>query len=105
MVARRDAARYGKLVMVRLVVVAVALILGLAFHSRNHQVVTLDFYTSALDVPLSWVVVAALILGTLVGALALLPRLLRSRRALRRELKRASIIAPATPAVTAPDGH
>ncbi len=91
--------------MVRLVVVAVALILGLAFHSRNHQVVTLDFYTRTVDVPLSWVVVAALILGALVGALALLPRLLRSRRALRREMKRASIIAPSTPAGTAPDGH
>ena len=91
--------------MVRLVVVAVALILGLAFHSRNHQIVTLDFYMSTVDVPLSWVVVAALITGALVGALALLPRLLQSRRALRRELKRASIITPPTPAVIAPDGH
>ncbi len=91
--------------MLRLVLVVVALLLGLAFHSRNHQAVTLDFYTSKIDLPLSWVVVAALMLGALLGALTLLPRVLRTRRALRRELKRAKILAQATPSISPSDGQ
>lgn len=91
--------------MLRLLIVVVALILGLAFHSRNHQMVALDLYMSKVDVPLSWVVVAALMVGALMGAIALLPWLLRSRRALNRELKRVSILTHATPTVSTSDGH
>lgn len=91
--------------MLRLLLVLLALILGLAFHSRNHQAVTLDFYTGQVDVPLSWIVVAALMIGALLGVLALMPRLLTTRRALNRELKRTKILTHAAPAVSAPDGH
>lgn len=91
--------------MLRLLLVIFALILGLAFHSRNHQSVTLDFYTSKFDVPLSWVVVAALMIGALMGAVSLLPGLLSTRRALSRELTRTRILTQAAPAVSAPDGH
>jgi lipopolysaccharide assembly protein A len=91
--------------MLRLVLVGIALLLGLAFHSRNHQAVTLDFYASTIELPLSWLVVAALIIGALLGALTLLPRLLSVRRALRRELKRAQILAQAAPPTSPTDGH
>lgn len=106
--------------MLRLVVVIVALVLGLAFHSRNHQAVSLDFYLRTFEIPLSWVVVAALSLGALLGILALTPRLLRARRALRREQKRANLlqsqipvapVSPPAPAASAelsptlPDGN
>ena len=91
--------------MLRLVLVGVALLLGLAFHSRNHQAVTLDFYTGKIDLPLSWLMVGALIVGALLGALTLLPRLLSVRRTLRRELKRAQILAQATPPTSPTDGH
>lgn len=101
--------------MLRLLAVISALVLGLAFHSRNHQTVTVDLYTRTFEMPLSWVVVAALSLGVLLGALALSPRLVRARRALRREQKRARLLeAAGTPADTAvpvstmpgvPDGH
>ena len=60
----------------RILLVILALVLGLAFHSRNHQPVTLDFYTRSFDVPLSWAVVAALAVGAALGALA--PTLFRS---------------------------
>jgi uncharacterized integral membrane protein len=98
--------------MLRLLCVVFALVIGLAFHSRNHQPVTLDFYTKTIEIPLSWVVVAALSFGALLGALALLPRLLRTRRLLRRELRRAKILqSPAAepslpgPVTSTPDGH
>ncbi len=91
--------------MFRAVLVGVALLLGLAFHSRNHQAVTLDFYTGKVDLPLSWLVVAALMVGALAGALTILPRLLSVRRALRGELKRAQIIAEAAPPTSPSDGH
>lgn len=65
------------------------LLAGLAFHSRNHQLITLDFYVNSVAVPLSWAVVGALVIGALGGALALLPRLVRLQYIVRRERKRA----------------
>jgi len=105
--------------MIRLVCVVLALVLGLAFHSRNHQPVTLDLYVRSIDLPLSWAVVAALIVGALLGILALLPRLIGVQRALHREQKRARIVhseprsaesAPGSTALPEPepkgtDGH
>ncbi len=71
--------------------------LGLAFHSRNHQFVTIDFYLKALEIPLSWAMVGALVVGALCGVLALVPRLVMLQAALRRERRKATLVNPASP--------
>ena len=78
--------------MFRAILIALVLALGLAFHSRNHEVVVLDFYSYRFEMPLSWAMVSALIIGATLGMLALLPDVIRIRRALRRERKRAAIL-------------
>jgi putative membrane protein len=90
--------------MIRLVCVVLALVLGLAFHSRNHQAVTLNLYVRSADMPLSWAVVAALIVGALLGILALLPRLIGVQRALHREQKRARILHSEPPSAKSAAG-
>lgn len=82
--------------MARLLIALSAVVLGLAFHSRNRGLVHVDLYLVQFDAPLSWVVVAALMGGALLGALALLPGLWLKHRALQREQKRASLLTPAT---------
>jgi len=52
-------------------------LLGLALHARNHSPVTVDFYAGATELPLSLFLVAALVLGVALGALAMLPGRLR----------------------------
>jgi len=89
--------------MLRLLTALVALIAGLAFHSRNHQTVALDFYIGRADLPLSWIVVAALAIGAALGMLALLPGLLRGRIRTRRSPS-ATAVTPGTPVSPAPSG-
>jgi uncharacterized integral membrane protein len=81
--------------MIRLLIALVAVVLGLAFHSRNHETVRVDLYLTQLDAPLSWVMVAALMGGAVLGALAVLPGLWLKHRALQREQRRASLLGPA----------
>ena len=67
------------------------LLVGLAFHLKNHQTVTLDFYIAAYAMPLSWALVGALVCGVLLGALALAPGLLRARRRVHRLTRQARL--------------
>jgi len=53
---------------------------GLAFHIKNDQPVTLDFYVRSIDVPLSWVVVAAFSVGSILGLIVMLNNILRLQR-------------------------
>lgn len=76
------------------------LLLGLAFHSRNHQLIMLDFYVNSVEIPLSWALVGALVIGALSGALVLLPRLLRLQYIARRERRRAALTTASIPAPT-----
>ncbi|MGR8918065.1 MAG: LapA family protein [Gammaproteobacteria bacterium] len=57
---------------------------GLAFHVRNRQEITLDYFAGALDVELSWLVVASLVLGVILGVLGMTSSLLRLKREVRR---------------------
>jgi len=57
---------------------------GLAFHIKNDQPVTLDFYVRSIDVPLSWVVVAAFSVGSILGLIVMLNNILRLQREIRR---------------------
>lgn len=84
-----------------------ALIAGLAFHVRNHGPMTLDLYAIQFTVPVSWVVVGALVLGVVLGLLATVPDRLHTARLLRRQARELAVLRAASPAsrIDAPDGH
>ena len=71
----------------RTLLVLVVLLMGLALHSRNHQLVVLDLYLRRHEMPLSWIIVGAFATGALCGIIAMLPRVFGLLRALKRERK------------------
>ncbi len=76
--------------IVRLVLLAVVLIAGIALHARNGQPVRLNFYAGSVDLPVSLVVVASLFVGAILGVLAsisIIVRLQRQNRQLARRVK------------------
>lgn len=79
-----------------LLVLAVVL-LGLTFHLRNGELVTVDYYFGSSELPLSLALAGALFLGALLGVLACLPRMVALRRAKARAAKGQQAQAP-TPA-------
>ena len=66
-----------------LLVLAVVL-LGLTFHLRNGELVTVNYYFGSSELPLSLALAGALLLGALLGVLACLPRMVALRRAKAR---------------------
>ena len=56
------------------------MVLGLAFHLRNSQLVNLDYYLGSLELPFSLVVITALCLGALLGVFASMPLLIKLKR-------------------------
>lgn len=60
--------------------VLLVLLTGLAFHLRNDQPVSLDFYLGSVSLPFSFYVIAALCVGALLGGLSVLPRVLWLKR-------------------------
>jgi len=80
-------------------------VLGLALHARNHSPVTVDFYAGATELPLSLLLVAALVLGVALGALAMLPgrrRLARRIYRLERDRRTLTSTPPAAKRSTEP---
>ncbi|MBT8445560.1 MAG: LapA family protein [Gammaproteobacteria bacterium] len=76
-----------------LVLVLVVVFVGLAFHIKNDAPISLNYYLGTAELPLSWVVVAALLLGVLLGAVVTSFSILRLKmeiRGLRREKETAS---------------
>lgn len=69
-----------------LLILAVVL-LGLTFHLRNGELVTVDYYFGSSELPLSLALAGALFLGALLGVLACLPRMVALRRAKARAAK------------------
>lgn len=67
-----------------LLVLAVVL-LGLTFHLRNGELVTVNYYFGSSELPLSLALAGALFLGALLGVLACLPRMVALRRAKARD--------------------
>ena len=65
---------------------------GLAFHIRNRQDIVLDYFAGTVKVELSLLVVGALVLGVVLGALVLSSSVLRLKTEVRR-LKRRQQIA------------
>lgn len=77
-----------------LLILAVVL-LGLTFHLRNGELVTVDYYFGSSELPLSLALAGALFLGALLGVLACLPRMVALRRAKARAAKGQQAQAPA----------
>ena len=66
--------------IVKLIIVFVILLFGLAFHLKNNQLIELNYYVGVLPMPLSWLVVIVLIIGALLGILASLPMLIKLKQ-------------------------
>jgi uncharacterized integral membrane protein len=67
----------------------IVLILGAGFSAINLTVVDINYYLGVLSLPLSVVIIIAIVLGTVLGALALSTSILRLRyenRRLRKKL-------------------
>jgi putative membrane protein len=74
--------------VIQIVMALLIVVVGLAFHIKNDQIVTVNFYVRSLELPLSWVAVAALTCGIALGFIAMLDTVFRQRRELRRLRKK-----------------
>ena len=75
---------------VKYALVLLVVLLGLAFHLRNEQLVVIDFYLRSFELPLSLALAVTLLAGTVLGVMAGLPawlRLKRDKAKLGRQLK------------------
>ncbi|MBI2994245.1 MAG: LapA family protein [Gammaproteobacteria bacterium] len=91
---------------IQIVLVGAILVFGFAFHLRNGQFVTLDYYADSVTLPFSLWVFIWLTIGVCLGLLAIVPLLLRLRSEisrLRRQLRR--IESEAAPAGAAAAGN
>ena len=64
----------------KLILILVILLFGLAFHLKNNQLVALNYYVGAIELPISLVIVLVLILGALLGILASLPLIIKLKQ-------------------------
>lgn len=72
-----------------IILFVIVLMLGAGFSAINLTPVDINYYLGVLSLPLSIVIIASIILGTLLGALALSTSILRLRyenRRLRKKL-------------------
>ena len=65
------------MLIVRLTLVLLVLLVGVAFHLRNQQTVVIDYYLWSLELPLSAALIFALLCGATLGVLSGLPLWLR----------------------------
>ena len=76
--------------IVRIALILLVVVAGLAFHVRNDQLVVVDFYLGNYEIPLSLALAIALLGGAVLGVLSGLPSWLNLKRAkakLGRQLK------------------
>jgi lipopolysaccharide assembly protein A len=74
----------------KLILVFIILMIGLTFHLKNNQLIKLNYYVDVIDIPLSWLVVIVLIIGSILGLLASLPiivKLKRDKMILKKQIK------------------
>ena len=74
----------------KLILVLAILISGLAFHLKNNQLIALNYYVGAIELPVSLIVVLVLCFGALLGVLASLPiiiKLKQQKLKLERQIK------------------
>lgn len=80
--------------LMQILVAALALFAGLAFHAKNGAAVTLDLYVWRITAPLSLVAVSALIAGAALAALVMSWRLFVLKREIGRLRRRLAGVEP-----------
>jgi len=74
----------------KLIFIIFLLLLGLAFHVKNHQLVTLNYYVGEIQLSFSIIIVLAVCVGVLLGVLASIPIIIRNKQLnsrLKKEIK------------------
>ena len=74
----------------KLIFIIFILLLGLVFHVKNHQLVTLNYYVGEIQLSFSIVIVLAVCVGVLLGILASIPIIIRNKQLnsrLKKEIK------------------
>jgi len=74
----------------KLILVFVILLIGLAFHLKNNQLIELNYYVDVISLPMSWLVVLVLFIGSMLGVLASIPIIIKLKRdkvMLERQIK------------------
>jgi len=66
--------------IVKLILIIFVLLFGLAFHIRNHQLVTLNYYVSEIQLSFSVIILIAISIGVLLGILVSIPIIMRTRQ-------------------------
>lgn len=66
--------------ILKLLLFTSVILIGIAIHLRNDQLVTLDMYLGIVELPFSIFLVCALIVGAVLGVLATLPTVLKLGR-------------------------
>ncbi len=79
--------------LMKLSLVFIVFLIGLAFHLRNDQFVQFNYYLGSFDLPLSFMMVLALGCGALLGVLACMPLVIRLKRENMKLSKQASLAA------------
>ncbi len=77
--------------IVRLALVFIVLLFGLAFHLKNNQTIILDYYIGTIELPFSLIMVLVLCVGALLGLLASLPiiiKLKQQKNRLEKQIKK-----------------
>ena len=64
----------------KLIFIIVMLVFGLAFHIKNHQLVTLNYYIGEVQLSLSVLVFLAVCIGVFLGILVSIPLLVKLKR-------------------------
>ena len=74
----------------KLIFIIFILLLGLVFHVKNHQLVTLNYYVGEIQLSFSIIIVLAVCVGVLLGILASIPIIIRNKKLnsrLKKEIK------------------
>lgn len=77
--------------LLKLSLVLVVFIIGLAFHLRNDQFVNFNYYLGSFDLPFSFFMVLALGLGAVLGVLACMPLVIMLKRENMKLSRQASL--------------
>ena len=64
----------------KIVLILFVILIGLAFHLRNEQLVVIDYYLGSNEIPLSLALATALFIGAILGVLSGLPILIKLKR-------------------------
>ena len=76
--------------IIKYALILLVVLIGLAFHVRNGQLVAVDYYLGSSEIPLSMALAVALLGGAILGVLSGLPawlKLKREKAKLNRQLK------------------